>query len=86
MKRNPALLLGILIALEDSPQEELSSIDLKDTLNETTQSNYSVSEVRYHAHLLGDRGLVESGNRGHRLTDSGHDHLEAARQKGRENL
>ncbi|MDN7488495.1 hypothetical protein QZM35_12375 [Burkholderia sp. AU45274] len=86
MKRNPSLLLGILIALEDSPYEELATIDLKETLKETSESDYTMSEVLHHIHLLGDRGLVDSSSNRHRLTDAGHDHLEAARQKGRVSL
>ncbi|WP_322073346.1 hypothetical protein [Burkholderia cepacia] len=82
MKRNAALLVEILIALQDSPYEELTTVDLRDTLKETTHSEYSVSEVRHHAHLLGDRGLVDSSNRGHRLTASGHDYLESVIRKG----
>lgn len=81
MKRNPSLLLSILIALEDSPYEELATVDLTDMVNETTQSKHSISEVRHHVHLLCDRGHVDSSNRGHRLTDAGHDLLEAVRKK-----
>lgn len=81
MKRNASLLLGILIALEDSQYEEVTTTDIKNDVNETTKTAYSVSEVKHHVYLLRDRGLVASSDRGHRLTDAGHDYLEAARQK-----
>lgn len=80
MKRNASLLLGILIALEDSPYDEVTTVDLKDILKETTSTEYSMHDLRHHISLLRDREHVDSTARGHRLTDSGHDYLEAARQ------
>ena len=85
MKRNMDLIREILLYIE-SNQIDVNSIDI-------TLQNYSEYEITYHLKLLSEAGLVEINNsyengagintNANRLTWSGHDFIESAKEPKR---
>ena len=75
MKRDNELLRSILFEVEEHPHDYVAiTSDLSDL---------EARRKRYHAELLCDAGLMfEVGREVFRLTNAGHDFLEAARDEG----
>ena len=79
MKRDMDLIRAILLAVEDEPSSHAPEIEIQ---------GYTQEQVGYHAELLKEAGFVELYNDSdmiRRLTWSGHEFLDSARDNTRWN-
>ncbi|WP_186080682.1 hypothetical protein [Burkholderia gladioli] len=81
MKRDNGLIFQILEILETSERRSLKTNVIEKQLN-SGGATYDVSLIAHHFDLANDRGIIATTGDTHRITDAGHNALEAARQRG----